>query len=157
MPTPTRTVALLIAAALIGTAATAQAQTAPPSTPSLAASAAVAATAAAPLAPSPSSRRYQRAPLVGAVVGGLAAAALTAGLARAYGNNEGGRFCGACFAQWGAIAIPAGAGIGAGIGFAVRALGSDQQPGPWPPPSIRDRNGPGLRDRRHGVALSVTF
>ena len=46
----------------------------------------------------------------------MAIAAL--GAAR-YGDNEGGRFCGACFVEWSAVTVPAGAGIGAAVGYFI--------------------------------------
>lgn len=36
-------------------------------------------------------------------------------------ENETGEFCGPCFVQWGAIAVPAGAGVGALIGLLIDA------------------------------------
>jgi hypothetical protein len=48
---------------------------------------------------------------IGAGVGGTALAASK------YGANEGGEFCGTCFARWSAISIPVGAGVGAAIGY----------------------------------------
>jgi hypothetical protein len=55
----------------------------------------------------------------GAAIGAAGAFAVTAWAASSYGENEGGSFCSGCLAQWGAIAVPAGAGIGAAIGLAI--------------------------------------
>jgi hypothetical protein len=55
----------------------------------------------------------------GAAIGAAGAFAVTAWAASRYGDNEGGSFCSGCLAQWGAIAVPAGAGIGAAIGLAI--------------------------------------
>ena len=164
MPTPKPIALLLIAAAFAGAAGTARAQAAaPPSHASMTAMAAVAVAdaarrdATAPVqAGAPSGRRHDRAPLIGAVIGGAAATALTAWASQAYGNNEIGRFCGVCFVRWGTFAIPVGAGIGAGVGLAVQALGSDTPRGPGMPPTTSERS-PASRTWRRGVGLSVTF
>jgi hypothetical protein len=51
---------------------------------------------------------------------GIGAGLGAAGAAAAkYGENEGGEFCGRCFLQWSAIAVPVGAGIGAGVGYLI--------------------------------------
>jgi hypothetical protein len=51
---------------------------------------------------------------------GIGAGVAVAGASAArYGENEGGRFCGACFIRWSAISVPAGAGIGAAVGFLI--------------------------------------
>jgi hypothetical protein len=50
---------------------------------------------------------------IGAGVGGAAIAASK------YGGNEGGGFCGACFARWSAISLPVGAGVGAAVGYLI--------------------------------------
>ena len=55
----------------------------------------------------------------GAAIGAASALAVTAWAASSYGENEGGRFCSGCLIQWGALSVPAGAGIGLGIGFAI--------------------------------------
>lgn len=55
-----------------------------------------------------------------AIAIGIGAGAGVAGLAASkYGENEGGSFCAACFAQWSAIAIPVGAGVGAAVGYLI--------------------------------------
>jgi hypothetical protein len=58
----------------------------------------------------------------GAAIGAASAFGLTAAAAKSYGDNEGGRFCGACLLQWSVISVPAGAGIGFGVGFAIDRL-----------------------------------
>jgi hypothetical protein len=55
----------------------------------------------------------------GTAIGATTAAVITAAGAASYGENEGGEFCGGCFIQWGALSIPAGAGIGAAIGLLI--------------------------------------
>jgi hypothetical protein len=55
----------------------------------------------------------------GALIGAGAGLAVTAVAAAKYGENEGGRFCGACMAQWSLVTVPLGAAIGAGIGFGI--------------------------------------
>jgi hypothetical protein len=50
---------------------------------------------------------------IGAAVGATAIAASK------YGANEGGEFCGGCFARWSAISIPVGAGAGAAVGYLI--------------------------------------
>jgi hypothetical protein len=141
---------LIVASLAAGTGtARAQAANAPNPSRSLAAAAFAAAQQTVPDAPM---KKRKNPVLIGALIGGAAAAALTAWAANAYGHNEGGSFCGACFAQWGAIAIPAGAGIGAGIGVAVRAASPDQRPGPYPPVAGSGRTLPGRRQE-----LAVTF
>jgi len=50
---------------------------------------------------------------IGAGVGGAAVAASK------YGENEGGQFCGSCFARWSAISLPVGAGVGAAVGYLI--------------------------------------
>jgi hypothetical protein len=60
--------------------------------------------------------------LWGTAIGAGSAVAITTWAAASYGENEGGQFCSSCLAQWGAFAVPVGAGIGAGIGFAIDRL-----------------------------------
>jgi hypothetical protein len=55
----------------------------------------------------------------GALIGAAAALVGTGLAARSYGENESGRFCGACMLQWSALTVPVGAGIGAVIGFGI--------------------------------------
>jgi hypothetical protein len=55
----------------------------------------------------------------GALIGAAAAFVGTGLVARSYGENESGRFCGACMFQWSALTVPVGAGIGAVIGFGI--------------------------------------
>jgi hypothetical protein len=71
--------------------------------------------------------------LWGAVIGAASAAAVTAWAAASYGENETGHFCTGCFVQWGALSIPAGAGIGFGVGFAIDRLRQTTafDPQPW--------------------------
>lgn len=53
-----------------------------------------------------------------AIAIGIGAGATIAGVAASkYGENEGGTFCTGCFAEWSAIAIPVGAGVGAAVGY----------------------------------------
>lgn len=54
------------------------------------------------------------------IAGGAAAGLGMAGVAAArYGDNEGGAFCARCFVEWSAVSIPAGAGIGAAVGYFI--------------------------------------
>jgi hypothetical protein len=55
----------------------------------------------------------------GAAIGGGVAFLATFAVASKYGENEGGKLCGACLVQWGAFAVPAGAGIGAAVGLNI--------------------------------------
>ena len=55
----------------------------------------------------------------GALIGVAAALVGTGLAARSYGENESGRFCGACMFQWSALTVPVGAGVGAVIGFGI--------------------------------------
>jgi hypothetical protein len=164
MSNSNRLVPLLMCAALLASAGPVQAQSAATQTATTRTATTLTDTAAASAAeaarrdggaeaPRPR-RRHERAPLIGAVIGAAAAAAFTASLASAYGNNEGGGFCGACFVEWSAVTIPTGAGIGAGIGLAVRAIGN-HRPSPQLAPGGAPRS-PAL-DQGHGIALSVTF
>ena len=92
----------------------------------------------------------------GAVIGVASAVALTAAAAESYGNNEGGRFCGNCFLVWGILTVPAGAGIGAGIGKAIDRLNRSTL---FTAPS-RGRSigaAPFVSRRGGGVVVSVTF
>ncbi len=66
-------------------------------------------------------RQRGRSPVAtGALLGAAAALAATAAAARTYGENESGRFCGACMVEWSALTVPIGAGIGAAIGYGVQ-------------------------------------
>ena len=56
---------------------------------------------------------------IGAAIGAGVAAGGTALIASNYGENEGTKFCHGCFYQWGVLTIPAGAVIGATIGWGV--------------------------------------
>jgi hypothetical protein len=58
---------------------------------------------------------------LGVLTGASAALVSTYAAANSYGDNEGGRFCTRCFVQWSAVAVPIGAAVGAGIGFAIEA------------------------------------
>lgn len=131
---PLRTPALtltLIAAVILG-AGTAFGQTPAAAESQSLAAAAAAAARATELQPPPAKTRKNPV-IIGAIVGAIGAAALTAMYAKQYGENESGGFCGACFAYWSPLAIPAGAGIGAGIGWAVKAGLPDPQPAGLPP------------------------
>jgi hypothetical protein len=54
---------------------------------------------------------------IGIGIGGSVGVAALA--ASRYGRNEGGGFCASCFAQWSAISIPIGAGVGAAVGYLI--------------------------------------
>ena len=58
----------------------------------------------------------------GALIGAGAALVATGMAASKYGENEGGRFCSRCLAQWSLFTVPAGAGIGAAIGYGIHRL-----------------------------------
>jgi hypothetical protein len=64
----------------------------------------------------------------GALIGAVAALAITGWAAASYGENEGGKFCYNCMLQWSALSVPVGAGLGAGIGVAVVSLRSSALP-----------------------------
>jgi hypothetical protein len=64
-------------------------------------------------------RRGGHAKAWGALIGAGGAFALTALAANSYGNNEGGRFCDACLVAWSVLTVPAGAGLGAVVGWAI--------------------------------------
>ncbi len=55
----------------------------------------------------------------GIAIGVVAGLALSGGAAARYGENEGGSFCGPCFVQWSAVTVPAGAALGALVGYLV--------------------------------------
>lgn len=57
--------------------------------------------------------------VAGAAIGAAAAAGITFAAAASYGENEGGKFCGRCFVQWSTFSVPAGAGLGAAIGWGI--------------------------------------
>ena len=59
--------------------------------------------------------------IMGLAIGlGIGAGAGTAAWAAdRYGDNERGSFCTRCFAQWSAVAIPIGAGVGAIVGYTI--------------------------------------
>ena len=141
---------LLIVASLAAGTGTARAQAANVSIPSRSVAAAAVAAAQQTVPDAPLKKRTNPV-LIGALIGGAGAAALTAWAANAYGHNEGWSYSCACFAKWGAIAIPAGAGIGAGIGFAVRAASPDQRPGVYPPVGA----GRTPAGRRHELAVTL--
>ena len=153
MPNLSRTAPLLVAAALVGGTGSARAQPAADRGTARVAASAAALAGATPLADTPA-RKRKNTIAIGAVLGAAGAAAVTVWAANAYGNNEGNSFCGACFAQWGAIAIPAGAAAGAGIGWALKATASpSRQPAAMPPADTARR----LSTRRTEVALTLTF
>jgi len=70
---------------------------------------------AAPQNSRPNRRRMGLAIAIGIGAG----AGATALAASRYGANEGGSFCARCFAEWSAIAIPVGAGVGAAVGYLI--------------------------------------
>ena len=106
----------LICVVLLPGAALAQAAAADAGAPSIRA-AAPALPDPEPPAPEPRPRFHPAA--WGGLIGGGTAAAITVWAAASYGENEGGKFCTGCFAQWSTITVPIGTAIGAGIGFAV--------------------------------------
>ena len=55
----------------------------------------------------------------GSAIGAASGAAAAAVAAERYGQNEGGRFCTACFAQWSLISVPIGIAIGAVAGALI--------------------------------------
>ena len=83
--------------------------------------------------------------VTGAVIGAITAAAITAWAAASYGENEGGKFCANCMLQWSALSVPVGAGLGAGIGFAVASIRSSATAGGRFP------------QKQAGVAISARF
>jgi hypothetical protein len=62
---------------------------------------------------------FGHAKVYGALAGAGAGLVLAASFASAYGENEGGHFCGTCFVLAGAGLVPAGAGIGVGLGALI--------------------------------------
>jgi hypothetical protein len=58
----------------------------------------------------------------GALIGAGAAFGINLWFAKAYGENEGGSFCGGCLAM-SIVTVPMGAGIGAGVGVPINRLG----------------------------------
>jgi hypothetical protein len=153
MPTLTSALPLLLAATVVAGPATARAQSpdAPDARPLTTAAAAIA--GATPLADAPARKRRNTIAL-GAVIGAAGAAAVTAWAASSYGENEGGRFCVACFAQWSAIAVPVGAAAGAGVGWALKASAApSRQPGLLPSAA----SGRVAPPRRKELAVTLTF
>jgi hypothetical protein len=145
-------VTLALTAVLLAGAGTAAGQTtASPGSPGLAAAAAAAAQTT-PLQPPPA-KKGKNPVIIGALIGAVGAAALTTVAARQYGHNEGYGTCVPCLVQWGSIAIPAGAGIGAGIGWAVKAGSPDQRP--TGVPRTTDRTAPS--GWRQDAAVTFSF
>ena len=101
------------------------------------------------------SRARGRQPVWGAIIGAAAGIAATAAAASAYGENEGGGFCAGCMVQWSAIAVPAGAGLGAAIGFALRCGEKTLFVAPGSRASLRVM--PILSEGRAGVRLTARF
>ena len=153
MPTLPPALPLLLAAALVAGPGIASAQPAAvPDARTVTASGA--AIADATRLSDPPARKRKNTIAIGAAIGAAGAAALTAWAANSYGHNETGTFCGACFAQWGAIAIPAGAAAGAGVGWAVKvATSPSQQPGLLPSAASGRIEPP----RRTQLAVTLTF
>lgn len=84
-------------------------------------------------APPPDDGTRGKGALVGALIGAGAALIVTGWAAASYGENEGGKFCTPCMVQWSALSVPVGAGLGAGIGFAVATVRQSAGPsGPRP-------------------------
>jgi hypothetical protein len=124
-------VTVAVTTVLLAGAGPASAQTAtPPEHASLAAAAAAAAQAT-PLE-APPAKKGKNPVIIGAIAGAVTATVLTVMAAKQYGENEAGGMCGACLAYWGPITIPAGAGIGAGIGWIVKATSPPPQPTGFP-------------------------
>jgi hypothetical protein len=90
---------------------------------------------------------------VGAIVGGVSAAVVVASLAKTYGENETGGFCGGCFATWGVWAIPAGMLAGAAIGHGIDKAASPQHALPVPRTVIA----PVVGRRAGGVVMTVRY
>jgi len=91
--------------------------------------------------------------VIGAIVGGVAATAVVYSLAKTYGENEAGGFCGNCFAMWGTIGIPAGALAGAGMGYAIAKASSPQYVSPVPRTVIA----PVVGRRAGGIVMTVRY
>jgi hypothetical protein len=105
------------------------------------------------LSPSQSGSGGAHGATVGAIVGGVSAAVVVASLAKTYGENEGGGFCGGCFAAWGAWAIPAGMLGGAAIGYGLGKAASPQYASPVPRTAIA----PVVGRRAGGVVMTVRY
>jgi hypothetical protein len=110
-------------------------------------------TAREALQPSPSRSPGAHGALIGAIVGGAGATAVVFGAATIYGGNEGGGFCGGCFAAWGAWAIPAGALGGAAIGYGIGKASSPQRA----PQVPRTVVAPVVGRRGGGLVVSVRY
>jgi len=90
---------------------------------------------------------------IGAIAGGAGAAAIVYWVASSYGENETGGFCGRCFATWGSLAIPAGAALGAVIGFGINKASRPQ----YAPAVRRTVIAPVIGRSGGGVVLSVRY
>jgi hypothetical protein len=100
-------------------------------------------------------RGGKKGPWIGALIGAGGAAAVTYWAAKTYGENEPGGFCEQCFVQWGAFAIPAGALVGAVVGWTI-----SHTAGPHPstaPPPRKALIAPVAGRRGGGVVVSVRY
>jgi len=92
----------------------------------------------------------------GALIGGSVAFVATYAAASKYGENERGKICGPCLVQWGAFAVPAGAGIGALVGLTIeRSQREIVYLAPRPGRSVVTM--PWVSPSRAGVLISVRF
>ena len=105
------------------------------------------------LSPSQSGSGGAHGAMVGAIVGGVSAAVVVASLAKTYGENETGGFCGGCFATWGVWAIPAGMLAGAAIGHGIGKATSPQHASPVPRTVIA----PVVGRRGGGMVMTVRY
>jgi hypothetical protein len=97
----------------------------------------------------------KKSPWIGALIGAGGAAAVTYWAAKTYGENEAGGFCEQCFAQWGAFAIPAGALVGALVGWTV-SQSAGPQAGTAPVPR-KTLVAPIVARRGGGVAVAIRY
>jgi hypothetical protein len=74
-------------------------------------------------------------------------------VAKTYGENESGGFCGGCFAAWGAWAIPAGALGGTAIGYGIAKASSPQ----FAPAVPRTVIAPVVGRRGGGLVMTVRY
>lgn len=93
--------------------------------------------------------------VTGALIGAGVGVVATALAASAYGENEGGRFCGRCFVEWGVVAVPVGAGVGAAVGALFRAV--SHRPNLKRPAARYITGSPVFRRRGAGVVVTARF